>query len=236
MSVICLDTYRRSKEIIRAKLTEEEMPEPQGYSQEYVVNCLQARYGDAQPKGGVLNLQCVTKKNGTVYIDSYGRGCVHNSKWQYKPKDLSQWNRPMPFPSDIDKIRREISITQRVTLGLKSDPFMWMELKYGTTKEVLRVFCITKTRISAIETMSDLVCHDDYIDLVAECTETVIMNMGCGVETQEMIDSPGAPSLKRRMMAVQKLRDNGIQVKFRVKGQLQDIFKLKEGVACSSSL
>lgn len=169
---------------------------------------IEARYGDEQPKGGVVYKTPVDLKNRT--IDSYGRGNVHNSIHQYKPKSSQWWNRPMPFPSDLRPIVKALKAGGEWTLGAKSDGFMWMDRRYRHTYKVLQLAKHYKVKLT-IHTMSDLVAHDDYIHLLKG--HTIVMNMGSGEsEAQELLDSPGAPSLKRRIEAVQTLLHSGIEV------------------------
>lgn len=206
------------------------------YNQMQVIRGLTAHFGDCQPKLGVLVTKPIYSKGNIHFVDSYGRGNVHNSKWQYKPKNLSQWLRPMPFPACIIQIEKAFKKREgkRFVFGGRSDPFMWMDHKYKTTLEVLRLAKKYSIGLS-IETMSDLVAHDDYLrDLVDIKNLTITMNMGCGIsEEQERLDSPGAPSLKRRMYAAQKLREKGFCIDFRVKGERVAIFSLPKVEAVS---
>jgi hypothetical protein len=200
-----------------------------GYSDQLIIDRLEARFGDSQLKGGMINLNSVKVTKSKVYIDSYGRGNTHNSIWQYKAK--TNWNRPMPFPSMTYTIRKafETYKNKEFVLGYKSDPFMWADMKYGTTKEVLRLAQLNNIKLT-IETMSDLVAHDNYLELLQGCI--IVMNMGSGDENTEREDSPGAPSIARREKAVEKLKEYGIKVQYKVKNTLFDIFnpirKVKE--------
>jgi hypothetical protein len=199
-----------------------------------IVQRIAARFGDCQSKGGVINTKSYKVLKNKVYIDSYGRGNIHNSKWQWRPKtsaEKSNWNRPMPFPSnpfDIEPLFKEHR-SKEFVLGWRSDAFMWTDQRYGITKEVLLLVNYHGVNLT-IETMSDLVAHDDYLQYIAGCT--VVMNMGSGDENTERNDSPGAASIARRETAVAKLREHGIKVQYRVKGKLVDIFnpirKVKE--------
>lgn len=169
---------------------------------------IENRYGEHQPNLGVVYRTPVDVALGQ--IDSYGRGNVHNSIHQWRPKHLNNWNRPMPFPADLRPIIKYFQKNKSCALGYKSDPFQWMDLKYKQTKRVLMLARHYKVKLT-ISTMSDLCAHSEYLHLLKG--HTVIMNMGCGVEERERVESPGAPSILRRQIAVQILLRSGVTVK-----------------------
>ena len=173
----------------------------------YLKNVLSARFGDKQPRGGVLNKRPILGG----WIDTYGCGNCHTSVFQYSPKDKRNFNRPMPFPSDFRLIIKFLSKNKGKTLnvGLKSDPFMWMELKYTVTKKLIRLANKWDIKLN-FHTMSDLVAHDAYVDLLKGHNHSVVMNLGCGNDREERSLSPGAASLKRRLQALIKLSENAI--------------------------
>jgi hypothetical protein len=182
---------------------------------------LEARFGDKQPKGGVIANIKPIEKDGALIIDTYGQGDIHNAPTTVGGEDVTKikkdaWNRPMPFPTDFRKIEDAAkNFDGPIILGNKSDPFMWMDQKYEMTKNLLNSL---EGKDITIRTRSDLVGHDDYIPLLKKNNTTVQMivperivglgNMEQAIRTLE----PGAPSLERRLEAVQKLRENGINV------------------------
>lgn len=188
---------------------------------DYMINCIRARYGTNQPKQGVIYEQNITSRG----FDTYGWGCVHNSVHQYFPKKGELWNRPMPMPADIRHIKTVLYNKggQKLRCGLKSDPFTWMDQKYGQTKKVLMLANEYKVRLK-FHTMSDLCAHDDYIHLIEQGGHEIVMQMG--FEHLKFADpdlhgpanklerqlSPGAPSLGRRVTAIQKLESAGVKV------------------------
>lgn len=167
---------------------------------------LRNRFGDEQPRGGVSFKAPETAKG---WIDTYGRGNFHNSKHQFKAADSGFWNRPQPFPSEVYNMIKILKRSNHLNVGLKSDPFMWLDHKYQITKGLL----IAATRHGVtltLHTMSDLCAHSDYISLLKG--HNVVINMGCGDEREERFDSPGAPSIKRRMNAFEALKAAGVNV------------------------
>lgn len=216
--LICIDFKRRclSTSPVQA-LTETLTEAPIETRQERyagMVDRVRNRFGNQQPRGGVVYKSPVQGN----WIDTYGRGCVHNSIHQYRPKSREYWNRPMPFPSDLDAIERKLKRSRGETLqvGLKSDPFMWMDRKYGFTQIVLELANEYGVKLR-FHTMSDLCCTDEYLNLLAQGGHSIVMHMGYeGAEFAmnehiERLVSPGAPSLKRRDQAVQQLAERGVE-------------------------
>lgn len=188
------------------------------YLKEKISN-LDARFGNDYPKDGITVKRAGTIKDGTLYLDSYGRGDCHNSQHctNYVNRNKAKWNRPMPCPVDPDNLsmlldKAYVKNVAKVVFGVKSDPFMWMDQKYEFTKYIL--YCLKENVDAQVEifTRSDLVAHDDYITLMGKwCT----INMYIPKHQDEdltRIEEPGAPSVKRRMIAVDKLKSLGFKV------------------------
>jgi hypothetical protein len=127
---------------------------------------LHERFGDRQPRGGVvykgtmklLETQDCAQCYHRFEIDTYGRGCVHNCAYCYAKSYLSirrYWNEPIPFPIDIAAIRKIFAtvfetskknkfrhILERripLRLGSMSGAFMWIDKKYRVTLELLKI-------------------------------------------------------------------------------------------------
>lgn len=172
---------------------------------------IQNRYEDHLPKQGTVYKQKLTKNTNS--FDSYGYGCVHNSVHQYMPRRGEIWNKPMPMPADlrqIDAFLRSHS-GKVLRLGLKSDPFMWMDHKYGMTKSVIRLANQYKVSL-VIHTLSDLCAHEDYLDLIKAGDHLVVMQMGLSCEKLEHLASPGGPSNARRERTIEILKSAGVEV------------------------
>lgn len=175
-----------------------------------MVSCIEARFGSEPPEGGCVYKQKLT---GPAF-DSYGRGCINNSIHEYRGKD---WNRPMPFPCDLEAVEAYLIKNKGkvLRLGLKSDPLMWMDTRYSVTKSVIAMATKYNVRL-VIYTMSDLCAHEDYLTLIKEGSHRIGMRMGFkefkGDERLERLVSPGAPSLKRRALAIENLKAAGVEV------------------------
>jgi hypothetical protein len=155
-------------------------------------------------------------------IDTYGRGCSHNCVYCYAKAELTvhgYWNNPIPVPVDINEIRKAFYtvfetdkkskwrsvMEQKIPLrvGCMSDSFMWMDTKYGVTKEFLKILSFYNYPYTII-TRSDLVARDDYMDLLRKDLCSVQFSIASTNETLNRKIEPGAPSAKRRLTALEK--------------------------------
>jgi DNA repair photolyase len=198
---------------------------------------------DEPPRGSVVfnttfklvnHHSTCTKCLYSFEIDSYGRGCFHNCAYCYA-KDLLEkrafWNRPQPFPVNLASVRktfhtvfetdkpskwREI-MAQRTPLriGSMSDSFMWLDTKYGVTKELLKILDFYKYP-HVIFTRSDLIAHEDYISLLNKDLCAVQFSIVGNSHRLTRIIEPGAPSYRRRLIALSKLADAGIWTTVRI--------------------
>jgi len=195
-----------------------------------------SRYGDEQPRGGVVfktafklvnyHTSCA-KCHYAFEVDSYGRGCVHNCAFCYAKDQLSShgfWNRPMPFPVDLSEIRKIMYtvfetdkpskwrpiLEKRVPIriGSMSDSFMWMDYKYKVTQELLRILNFYKYP-HIVFTRSDLAAHDDYIDIYDKDLISIQFSMSGGNDKITKLVEPGAPNAERRLKALTKLNAAG---------------------------
>jgi DNA repair photolyase len=167
-------------------------------------------------------------------VDTYGRGCVHNCVYCYAKAELTvhgYWNNPYPVPVNINEIRkafytvfetdkktkwREI-MEKRIPLriGSMSDSFMLMDNKYGVTKELLRILTHYKYPY-VIFTRSDLVAQDDYMNLIDPKLAAIQFSMSSTNDSLNKLIEPGAPSAKRRLLALTKLNKEGYWTTVRI--------------------
>jgi DNA repair photolyase len=201
-----------------------------------VYDRLQNRFADKPPRGGVVygqNLKLVnyqascSKCHYSLELDTYGRGCVHNCKYCYAKEQLVRrkyWNEPIPMPVDLSEIRKIFytvfetsgkskwrSVLEKripIRLGSMSDSFMWMDLKMGVTKELLKILKFYEYPF-IIFTRSDLVAHDEYLKVLDPKLCSVQFSIsGTNDELTKKIE-PGAPSNDRRFKALKKLNASG---------------------------
>lgn len=167
-------------------------------------------------------------------IDSYGRGCVHNCVYCYAKAELTvhgYWNNPIPVPIDINELRhifytvfetkkpskwREI-MERRIPIrvGCMSDSFMWSDLKYKVTQEMLKIFNFYRYPYTII-TRSDLAAHDDYLNLIDPKIGTVQFSISSTNDELNRLIEPGAPSAKRRLKALRTISEAGILTAVRI--------------------
>ena len=85
-----------------------------------------------------------------------------------------------------------------------------MDKKYKITQEILRLLNFYSVPYE-IETHSDLVAHDDYIDMLSReyCTSIIFPFLPNVSLEEERQLAPGAPRSKRRRLAMEKLRSVG---------------------------
>lgn len=198
---------------------------------------------DEPPRGGVVfnttfklvnhHTSC-NKCHYAFEIDTYGRGCFHNCVYCYAKDQLTThgyWNRPQPFPVNLAEVRKVFytvfetdkrskwrSIMEKripIRVGSMSDSFMWMDTKYGVTKELLKIFDFYKYPY-IIFTRSDLVAHDDYMNLLNKDLCSVQFSMAGNNQKFIRVIEPGAPSYERRLKALEKLNKNGFWTTVRV--------------------
>lgn len=201
-----------------------------------VYDRISARFGGSQPRGGVIfkttfklvnyHTSC-SKCHYAFEIDSYGRGCIHNCVYCYAKDQLTShgfWNQPMPFPVDLAEVRKIMYtvfetnknskwrsvLEQRipVRIGSMSDSFMWIDPKYGITKELLKILKFYKYP-HIVFTRSDLAARDDYMALYDPDLISIQFSLSGGNEGLTRLIEPGAPSVERRLKALRKLSEAG---------------------------
>jgi len=197
---------------------------------------LELRFGLKQPRGGIVFNTPFKLVNShhtcqqclyTFEIDTYGRGCLHECAYCYAKAELTvhgYWNNPFPMPVDIsdvwktfytvfetDKVSKWRSVMEKripLRIGSMSDSFMHMDQRYGVTKELLKILDFYKYPY-IIFTRSDLVAHDDYMKLLNPKLCSVQASISSTNDEMNKIIEKGAPSSKRRLLALQKLSQNG---------------------------
>ena len=207
-----------------------------------VYDGIAARF-EERPRGGVVfntTLKLVnhhsscSKCHYAFEIDSYGRGCFHECAYCYAKEQLSNhgfWNRPQPFPVNLAEVRRifytvfetdkrsrwRSIMEQRIPLrmGSMSDSFMWLDTKYGVTKELLKILKFYKYPY-VIFTRSDLVAHDDYMAELDKNLCSVQFSIAGNNNSFIRNIEPGAPSYKRRLKALEKLSKNDFWTTVRI--------------------
>jgi len=204
---------------------------------------LERRYKDRPIRGGIVFSKPFKLVNAhhtcqqclyAFEIDTYGRGCVHECAYCYAKAQLTvhgYWNNPIPVPIDINEVRktfytvfetdkrhklREILLRKTpLRIGSMTDSFMWSDKKYGVTKELLKLLQYYNYP-NIIFTRSDLVAHDDYLNVMSPQLTSVQMSISSVNDEMNRAIEPGAPSAKRRLQALKKLGAHGFWTTVRI--------------------
>jgi hypothetical protein len=138
-------------------------------------------------------------EGGNTYIGEN----FHKPVWQKPSKDYPQ---PIPVPEEyLDRIGNHVG--KNIMYG-GNDPFQWIDSKYGASKAWLEK---TTGQPRTIETQSDLIAHDDYMDKLTPKDKVVFHILGDDNRISRVL-MPGAPSQARVIKAAKKLADSGVNV------------------------
>lgn len=134
-------------------------------------------------------------------------GSFHNETWRTVP-GLQELNLPQPLPQKVKDLKGVLG--KEVPQG-GADPFQWLDSKYGVTKKLLEKN--TNTPLT-INTRSDLIANDDYMKLLNPSKHKINIHLlgDLDVDRLARFIEPGAPSIRRRLAAAQKLVDAGFDV------------------------
>lgn len=204
---------------------------------------LELRFADKPVRGGFIfktplklvnHHSSCTKCHYSFELDSYGRGCFHNCVYCYALEQLTAhkyWNEPQPFPIDVtdlhkifytafetdksSKWRDILSKKIPLRIGSMSDSFMKMDVKYGITREVLKILSHYDYPY-VIFTRSDVVARDEYMKELRKDLCSVQFSMSGNNEILTKKIEPGAPSIAKRLAALKKLSSEGFWTTVRI--------------------
>lgn len=142
------------------------------------------------------------------HSEPYSHGDIHNVEWSNTKHDSHQWNRPMPIPRYVPKEMVGGHIGKGVASG-SSEPFGWMDRKYGVARDLLAEH---KNDPLTISTRSDLISADEYLQHLNPDLHHVKIHIPTHDDDVARIIEPGAPSVSRRIKAAKILKDKGIPV------------------------
>lgn len=132
----------------------------------------------------------------------YGKD-THGILWRGKHEKSSA---PFPLPSKVTDIKGVLG--KDVPTG-HGEPFMWMDSKYKISLNLLKK---NYAKPLQINTRSDLIAHDDYIENLNPSKHIVNIHLASLNEDFNKATEPGAPSVRRRLQAAAKLASQGIRV------------------------
>ena len=149
--------------------------------------------------------------NSEYTINQY-RGCSHGCVYCYAPSlihDERNWGSFVDVKINADRVlERELAQAEKrvVFVSSASDPYQPVEARYKITRKVLQV--LTKHRFPVLLlTRSPLVLRD--LDLLQKL-EWVRVGLSISSVSTKFYE-PGVPSVEKRLDALCKLHDKGIQ-------------------------
>ena len=138
--------------------------------------------------------------------EPYFGGDMHNIQYRTMDTHHGKWNEPMPFPAHVGDLKGHLG--KYVAQG-GPDPLAWIDRKYGVSRKLIEDH---KGKPLTISTRSDLIGGDEYIKALDPKHHKVRIHAFSDNDEINRLLEPGAPSFKRRMGAVQRLKEAGIPV------------------------
>ena len=174
-----------------------------------------------------------------VRMDTYGKGCQFGCRYCYSCNILSKWGLwQKPLPVDIKAVehlfytifetdkkhrfRELLESRKRIRLGGMCDVFMTQEKSLGITKKFLTL--LGKYAIPyLIITKSDLIATPEYMGVLRKDLANIQFTVSSMNNSLVSKIEPGAPEPKRRLKAMQTLREHGFDSNLRVAPIILDI-------------
>jgi hypothetical protein len=156
------------------------------------------------------------KQMASTKSDEPYTGDLHMAIWNTTP-NLHDLGLNQPIPRQVENLKGVLG--KEVPKG-GSDPFMWMDTRYGVTRKLLEK---NKDAPLTINTRSDLIAHDDYMKLLNKSKHKINIHLLGDLDVSRLSSfmEPGAPSIRRRLDAAKKLQEAGFDVTI-VKDVLQN--------------
>lgn len=160
--------------------------------------------------------------NYPTRLDTYGCGCQHDCKYCYAKSLLDfrkNWNATSPKVAGLKEIERHLDEIPKGTvirLGGMTDCFQPIERVLGVTLGTIRL--LNERRLPyLIVTKSDLVADDVYMNTLNKELAHIQISLTCtDDERYKHLDYEKAPLPSRRILAIEKLQENGFDVQVRL--------------------
>lgn len=175
-------------------------------------------------------------------LDLYGCGCAHDCSYCYAKSLLSfrgLWHPQDPAGADMDKVRKRIAKLPPgsvVRLGGMTDCFQDAERVHGLTLQTIRA--LAERRVSfLIVTKSDMVADDLYMDAMPKDLAHIQISI-TATDGKRAQGYEKAPSISRRIKAVEKLTAAGFDTALRLSPFIPEYidFDRLAGVQCDKLL
>lgn len=162
-----------------------------------------------QPKQPTDPVKDVIRDEIIDYQQPYYGACIQHPL--LNPTDRFITSVPLkPHNVFLESVNGYYLLGQNNESGSIADPFAWLDTKYQSTKDVIKNHSDQPIKVY---TRSDLVAHDDYLDVLPSGS---IVHFYIDTDNPRLhrLFSPGCPSVKRLKDAAIKLRDAGYKVIF----------------------
>lgn len=164
----------------------------------------------------------------TTRLDTYGCGCQHDCKYCYAKSLLDfrgLWNAEKPVVGSMKQISNAIKKIPKgsiVRLGGMTDCFQPLELKYRTTYQTIKM--LNKHKIGyLIVTKNHIVANDEYLNIYDKDLCHVQVTTTClDDELYKNLDYEKASLPSKRIEAIKKLQDKGIDVAIRLSPLIEE--------------
>lgn len=189
--------------------------------------------------------------NLPLRIDPY-LGCEHNCTYCYARAQKTRygiWNLKFPKPINLSLLKRYISKilashkppknpTDRaiwnkvpIRIGTDTDPFQPCEKKFKITRRILEIFNANEYPY-IITTKSDMIAEDEYVNLLKKSPAGVIVQFTVVSLDENLMKKlePNAPLVSKRLIATEKLRDEGIYLQTRISPIFPELTDNKESM------
>lgn len=164
------------------------------------------------------------KCNYPTRLDTYGCGCSNDCRYCYSKSLLDfrgLWDAEHPAVADIEKIKKKVAKLPKenikaIRLGGMTDCFQPCELQYKVTYETLKALREVRQPY-LIVTKSDIVAHDEYIDVMDKDLAHIQVTITCfDDDLYRKLDYEKAVIPSKRIVAVEKLQSKGFDVQIRL--------------------
>lgn len=144
-------------------------------------------------------------------LNPYG-GCEHGCVYCYAPEvthtEWKEWRIVRVKINIADRLAKELANVQGVVgIGTVTDPYQYAEKRFMLTRQCLEVLKRKDSRIH-IHTKSDLILRD--LDIISSMESEVGITLTTLDDRISRITEPGAPLPEKRLKALKKLTDAGV--------------------------
>ena len=177
-------------------------------------------------------------------LDVYGCGCQHDCKYCYAKSLLEfrgLWNPQEPSVADLEKVKRAVEKIEPgtvVRLGGMTDCFQPIEEEMEMTLLTIRE--LNKRGIHyLIVTKSDRVSGKQYIKEMRKDLAHIQVTVTCTDDIKyKMYNYEGGALPSKRIMAIEKLNDEGFDVQLRLSPFIPEFidYDVLSGVRCDKIL